>query len=288
MEKIKIFGERNTGTHFLARLIRANFRCQLLPGTLAEARRGYRDRIEEELAATISDDAKRMWVRQARLDQFFESNAWSTLGWKHSVPNVDLIVSHPDKEQILFVTVTKNPYAWILSLFRRPYESVASRRPDDLLSFICEPWVTGRRDNAPLVLPSPVELWNLKNEGYFRLARMVRVIRVRYETVLADPAAFLELFKGSLQRKNEHFLIPNDSAKRQDIGKKDLTYYRDYYLGELWRQELSPEHIQAINEFLDPNVVRDAGYEMLNSKAERERVPGIRDTSRGFQFSDPS
>jgi hypothetical protein len=263
MERVKIYGERNTGTNFLARLIRGNFRCQLVPGTLAEARPGYRERLEEELAATIADEAKRMWARQVRLDQFFEGNLWTTLGWKHCVPRVELVLSHPEKDDILFVTVTKNPYAWVLSLFRRPYGSVASRTPGDLLAFIREPWMTLGRENAPAILASPVELWNLKNDGYARLARAVKVVRVRYEDVLAEPAQLLGVLEESLERRRAEFVIPNESTKTADAGKKDLAYYRDYYLKERWREELSEDHVAAINEFLAPAIVRDAGYDII-------------------------
>ena len=155
---MKIYGERNTGTNFLTQLIRQNFVCEIVPGTLAEARPGYRDILEHEIETTIADAAKRILVRQIRLDEFFRGNRWTTLGWKHSVPPTETIRSHPDKSNILFVIVTKNPYAWALSLFRRPYENVALDRPHDLLSFITEPWLAGDRDNTPVILRSPVEL----------------------------------------------------------------------------------------------------------------------------------
>ena len=266
MDKVKIYGERNTGTNFVTRLIRRNFLCELYPGTLAEARPGYRESFEHELERMIPDECKRIIARQIRLDEFFNGNLWSTLGWKHCVPPTEIIHSHPDKENVLFIAVTKNPYAWVQSLYRRPYENVSLTRPADMYKFINEPWITGRRENTPAILDSPVELWNLKTEGYERLTNIATVVRIRYEDVLADPVQFLEKIGDHLERRKKKFELPIEAIKKDDIGKKDYDYYRDYYLNERWREELSNEHIRAINHFLTPVTVKRAGYKLLHAE----------------------
>ncbi len=266
MNKVKIYGERNTGTNFLTRLIRRNFFCELIPGTLAEAQPGYREIIEQELETKISDECKRVLARQIRMDEFFCGNLWTTLGWKHCVPSTTVIRSHPDRKRILFVTVTKNPYSWVLSLYRRPYENAAVHRPDDFCKFINEPWLTGSRENTPAILNSPVELWNLKTEGYERLKEIATVVHVRYEDVLAEPFQFLETIGEQLERRTNKFELPIEAIKKDDVGKKDYNYYRDYYLKERWREELSGEHIRAINHFLAPAVVKRAGYKLLQAE----------------------
>ena len=263
MNKLKIYGERNSGTNFLTRLIRHNFHCELIPGTLAEARPGYREIIEQELETRISDAGKRILARQIKLDDFFRGNLWSTMGWKHCVPPTELIHSHPDRDRTLFVTINKNPYAWLLSLFRRPYENTTLDRINDLSSFINEPWITGSRENSPLYLESPVELWNLKTEGYQRLANVAVTINVRYEDLLESPMQFLQKIEGYLERRTKKFELTMESTKIDDVGHKDFDYYRDYYLNEHWRKELGHEHIMAINRFLDPAIVERSGYETI-------------------------
>jgi hypothetical protein len=264
MDKVKIYGERNTGTNFLTRLIRRNFFCEVVPGTLAEAKPGYRDAIEEELAKNIADECKRMFARQSKLDSFFQGNLWDTLGWKHAVPPISAVQTHPERENILFITVTKNPYAWLLSLFKRPYDDVSLHQPDSLLDFINQPWFTGRRENTPALLDSPVELWNLKIAGYDQLKRVATVKSIRYEDVLADPFQLLQQVENHFERRSKKYELPVDAVKKQDTGKKDFEYYRDYYLNERWQDKLGSAEISAINRFLAPALVENAGYTMLS------------------------
>lgn len=263
MEKLKIYGERNSGTNFLTRLIRRNFHCEIIPGTLAEARPGYRESFELELERKISDAGKRILARQIKLDDFFRGNLWATLGWKHCVPPVDVIRSHPDRNNTLFVTIIKNPYSWLLSLFRRPYENTALERTADLGKFISEPWLAGDRENTPPYLESPVELWNLKTSGYMQLARTVESVNIRYEELLADPVSALKSLQGCLERRTRKFELAIESTKSADVGQKDFDYYRDYYLNERWKQDLGHDHIKMINSYLDPDIVEKSGYRLL-------------------------
>lgn len=263
-EYVKIYGERNSGTHFVHRLIRNNFHCQFVPGTLADATPGYREAFEDELARTVTDDAKRLWLRQVRMDEYFESNAWSTLGWKHAVPPLNTILGSPNVDCTLFVTVVKNPYSWALSLFRRPYEVIAINKPTSLKEFLNEVWPTVRRDNAPSILKSPIELWNYKTASYHELAKHTNTVNLRYEDTLADPLNSVNVLSDFLDRRSRDPVIESESAKEVDRGNKDLNYYRDYYLSERWRSDLTEADIALINEYLDPTTVRLAGYEMID------------------------
>lgn len=237
----------------------------MIPGTIADAEKpGFRDKIEEQLSASIADDCKRKLASSIRVDEYFIGNAWKTLGWKHCVPSLDMIASHPENQQVLFVTLTKNPYAWALSMYRRPYGNLCINKPANLGQFLAEPWITANRDNCPALLNSPIELWNLKTDGYRKLAKNHNVLSVRYEDVIDNTEIFLSIIEKYLDKKPKKFTILNKSAKQQDVGKKDLNYYRDYYLNERWRNELTPENIKTINKYLDPSIVKEAGYKMID------------------------
>lgn len=265
MNQVKIYGERNSGTHFITRLIQRNFKSQTIPGTLADAEKqsAYRDKFEEQLKLLIADESKRKLASSIKIDEYFAGNQWKTLGWKHSVPPLDIIAAHPENEKILFITLTKNPYAWALSMFRRPYGNFNLHNPDDLGQFLIEPWVTAKRDNCPSILNSPIELWNLKTDGYKQLAKQHTVLRIRYEDVIDNPENFLSNVAEYLEKKPKKFTFLNMSAKEDDVGKKDFDYYRDYYLNQKWQEKLTNEHIKTINHFLDPIIVQEAGYTML-------------------------
>ncbi|WP_300463366.1 inositol monophosphatase family protein [Desulfobacula sp.] len=266
MKLVKIYGERNSGTQFVTRLIRNNFLCEILPGTLADAEPGYRDRIEAKLKSTISDNCKRKLASSIKIDEYFCGNLWKTLGWKHCVPPLEVIGARPDNAQILFVTLTKNPYAWALSMFNRPYDNLCLQKNIDLASFVSEPWLTTERDNCPSILESPIELWNLKTDGYIQLAKSYSVICARYEDVIDDPKKFLSNVSRYIEKKSDEFYILNESAKKSDVGKKDFNYYRDYYLKQRWREQLSDEDIKIINHFLNPSILSQVGYVPIDSK----------------------
>lgn len=260
---VKIYGERNSGTNFIQRPVRQNFLCQWVPGTLADAYPGYRESFEDELKSSVSDEAKRNWLRQAKMDNYFSTNLWNTLGWKHSCPPIEVILSRPDRSDILFVTITKHPYAWALSFFRRPYENPGISVPERIGDFLSEPWPSVRRDNTAACLESPIELWNLKTASYSQLAKVAHVLRCRYEDVLAEPDSFLEAESKHLRKKKDQYEVLVDAAKQQDKGTKDFHNYRDYYLNERWREVLTSDDIKVINRFLDPSVVKEAGYDIL-------------------------
>ncbi len=269
MDKLKIYGERNSGTHFITRLIQRNFKCSTIPGTLADAEKfetvKYRHLLEVELKNSIQDEFKRKLADSIKVDEFFAGNQWLMLGWKHSVPPLETIATHPDRHQVLFVTVTKNPYAWALSMFRRPYGDFSLNKPDNFSHFLTEPWITAQRDNCPSLLNSPIELWNLKTNGYQQLALQgYHVLNIRYEDVINDSENFLISIEHYLERKPKKVFFLNHSTKKEDEGKKDFEYYQDYYLNQRWKDQLSEEDILTINHFLNPQIVERAGYQLID------------------------
>ena len=97
--KVKIFGERNTGTNYLTKLIENNFEVEILRGAISKG----------------SVFTFREWTK----DLFFKFSRSSNLGWKHSIIDLNLVLNH--KEKPIIITLTKNPYSFLLSLYNRPY-----------------------------------------------------------------------------------------------------------------------------------------------------------------------
>ena len=260
---LKVFGERNSGTQFTTQLIRKNYHCEVVPGTLHEATKGYRDEIEERVDKSISDPASRLWAVQALMDDYFAGNLWLTLGWKHAAPDVQTIAALPDLDNHIFVTITKNPYAWVLSMYRRPYEYLGLTQKKTLDEFIAEPWLTVRRENAPAIIQSPVELWSIKASAYQQLTGICDVLHVRYEDVISEPGEFLNRLSRKLVKRNPEFNLDIQGTKAGNE-HRGLEYYQDYYLNERWRDLLNDEQIRAINQYLNPVVVRACGYEIID------------------------
>jgi hypothetical protein len=186
------------------------------------------------------------------------------LGWKHTRVKPESELRRYDILQngICFVTVTKNPYSWLLSMHRRPYHRYYGEKPD-FHTFLRSPWKTVGRDNYESVLRDPVELWNIKNKSYLRL-KSLETANITSESVLADPKALIDRLSDSfsIPKSDNYFSNLDESTKEKS---KNFDYYRDYYLNERWKDELSDESISIINSRLDRNLVDYFGYELLDS-----------------------
>jgi len=256
---LKIYGERNTSTNYLAKLVRLNLDVSLLPETMPR----WLAKINKRLPAK---------------EPFRDFCHWWTysndLGWKHArVKSVDELRKYPivREGRVGFLTLTKNPYSWILSLFRNPYHLRSPRQPD-VESFLKTPWITVHRDGTARQLANPVELWNIKNASYIPL-RELGGMNLKTESLFVDPGQVVATIQQhfGVSRKSEDFVNFEDSTKvainRNEATKnagKDSNYYRDYYLQEKWRANLSAEAISLINQSVDRSLMAEFGYRLID------------------------
>jgi len=250
---LKIYGERNTGTNYLSQLVELNLDAELLPGSVP----GWMARLPKFIPG-----------KETLRDAWFRYSFSRNLGWKHTkVLSPADLSRQPRVADVRFVTLTKNPYSWLLSLYKRPY-SVWSPRAADFESFVTSPWRTFARDNSTTVLSSPVQLWNEKNASYIELEQNFPAIRLRYEDVLLNPSETIDQISERLKvRKiSDQFMNLEESTKRDASTFSD---YQQYYLREQWRTKLSTTAISRINELLDENLVRFYGYSLLTPAADK-------------------
>lgn len=243
--RVKVYGERNSGTNYLSQLMARNFDVRVMPGVTP--RRWLKQ-------YGTGEDAK---------DRFFSEQYARNLGWKHAMAPTrrQLESLGVPTSQLVFVTVTKNPYSWLLSLFKRPYH--ATRRATTFGELINSPWEPLGRENCVGEFQTPMELWNCKNRSYVSLYEAnLRAINLRYEDILIDPLAVLQRLHeaASLPLKGTEFVNVTTSTKD---ARKDFQYYQDYYLNERWRERLAAADVETINQHLDRRLVRYFSYELL-------------------------
>lgn len=246
---IKIYGERNTGTNYLHELVVSNLDVELLPGSVPVSVLKYRRYLPK---TEFYDEIIR--------DLYFFLSFRRNLGWKHSLvkPVEQLVKYKITQENLSFITVTKNPYSWLLSLFEHPYHQHWGFNPN-FDSFLLLPWCTVRRENSPKKFKNPIEMWNIKNRAYLQLKSKFPTIDLTYESLLLDPEQEVMRIKErfSLTLKIQHFHNIEKSTKGE---QKDFRYYQRYYLEERWRDNLSSKSIQTINEYLDFSLMEHFGY----------------------------
>jgi len=96
--RVKIYGERNTGTSYLEALLVRNLAVDCLRGGVPRSIRRF----------FANSERARDW--------YFHATYRSNLGWKHAcVPTESqLAIARTNSTDVLFLTLTKNPYAWLL------------------------------------------------------------------------------------------------------------------------------------------------------------------------------
>jgi hypothetical protein len=250
---VKIYGERNTGTNFLGDLIVANLQAKQLrgvpPGVLNYFIRNYPHLPYRELLQNIYHGVA------------FKGH----LGWKHSVaPSAEkLRAARVVERNVKFITLNKNPYSWLLSLYDKPYNyyAVWEDKPD-FETFITSPTPAIPREHAPGGFSNPVEMWNQKSRSYLRLKSAFSTLNLRYEDLLKSPQETLEEVRTTFNLKPRRAVFKNreESTKEKD---KNFSYYKNYYLGEEWKKALSPSAIRLISERLDPEMMSECRYEIL-------------------------
>ncbi len=249
MKKLKIYGERNTGTNYFIKLVDAHLSIPLYDGNSPTKKiAGY----------TVPTGSN---VFQ---NTYFGLTWNKNLGWKHSLVKVDKLARHRDIDDTYFCTLSKNPYSFLLSLHKRPYHYKGDRsKPFE--EFLKEPWEVQSRDNAnQKFYKNPIELWNKKTESYIHLKNTFqdRVINLKYEDLIADPEKILADIGQQYQIDHKQpFANLTASTKRSE---KTYYDYKDYYLKEKWRKKLSREAIGWINSQLDTEVMNYFGYDFID------------------------
>lgn len=245
---IKVYGERNTNTNYLSKLIQLNLNLIEVPGIAPD--------IVRKLQRALPGNEL---VR----DVYFRLSYERNLGWKHACvrPQVELDRCGLVTSDLMFLTITKNPYSWLLSLHRNPYHQYYESKPR-FEDFLQREWKTVGRDSLKRdSVSSPVELWNLKNRSYLGLDP-ARTVFSTTEGIFVDPEAIIREISSRFHVERKQARFENYERSTKD-SSKDSAYYRDYYLRERWRDELSAEAIAIINERVDRDLMAHFGYQLL-------------------------
>lgn len=243
MKKLKLFGERNSGTNYLDKLIHLNLEAEVLKGVVPNLK-----------FFTLFEFSKTI---------YFKYTAKNNLGWKHAKVNVEALKAYNHFEKVCFVTITKNPYTFLLSLMKKPYHRKGDK-PKSFLEFLESNWHLTKRENiSKSFVKNPIELWNMKNGSYKKLKEVYpnKTLNIKYEALLKDPKIVIDEIGRffNLQMKQD-FVNYTSSTKPTS---KTFGDYQKYYLQEEWKEDLSQEEITLINQHLDDAVVQFFKYQKL-------------------------
>lgn len=106
---IKIYGERNTGTNYLEQLLEKHI--SLLP-------KEQKEKVSLAISPKLFFSKEKL--TQAEIENF---------GWKHRCIDKEFLHACGfERKTGLVLTLTKNPYSWLLSLHKRPYAPIHLRQ----------------------------------------------------------------------------------------------------------------------------------------------------------------
>ena len=256
---LKIYGERNTGTNYLEQLMLRNFDANILLGRAPD------HHIQAYLSRAIKliSEPRGVAYRHAWRDRYLVESFDKQLGWKHMCPSPERL--GPSRlANVKYVMVVKNPYSWALSLFRRPYHVGGRDSSFDMFLERKMP-VMPELENIGTDEITPIEVWNRKVTGYLRLREEAhRSIIVRYEDLLADEMQILCQIAKKLGIRVRKELRPIKHGVKKHDAHIDRHYYQNYYISQMWRKKLTPQHILKINSRLDRNLLKELDYDILD------------------------
>lgn len=153
---------------------------------------------------------------------------------------------------------TKNPYAWILSLWRKPHGPRNFRKRYDRMTlgtFLRAPWKEW---------PNALQRYNYIYGKYweFFLTSDVKPLILRSEDLQRDPKNMMEALAGHFDLEMGPFR--NIAREVNSAGQLGKPFKRtQYYLTEGWKNDLTLNQAKYITDQIDSSIWPRFGYDPL-------------------------
>lgn len=250
--RVKIFGERHTGTNYLQSVLSQDHRVTCIRGV---------SKLAPWICRDTTSSSWRSALRESVANVDFTLTQRRNFGWKHREIEPDLVELLRTKPEVKVICMTKDPYAWVASMLRHPYH-VKPSVSSSLQFLLEEEWCTQKRESKKRSYPSLIDLWNTKNESYLTISQELPVFLVRYEDLLVnfeskaqDLASFLGLEE--FDWRQIEISTKNDGRSYEEI--------REYYLNRVYLESLSSKDVALINSRLNFDLVRKFNYQKVFS-----------------------
>ena len=262
LSQVKVFGERNTGTNFLNKLLSVNTNLQVLSSgnnSLPRAKLQVIDQSAVSLGHTT--DQLSSQVRQFLLERFIDEQRRleypDNYGWKHARVVLSDLEMSPYKNSTLFIFLIRNPWRFVSALYRRPY-NLFPISYSNLSSFVDSPFLANERDRMPnLLINNPVELWNEKVKSYLYCSDILEnSIVCYYENLVTSLDEFIDAIR-PVCSVSSNIRIPINSTKKDD---KTFNDYRQEVLAYDPVSELGEEVYLKILKKIDLSILAQTIY----------------------------
>lgn len=253
--RVKVFGERGSGTNFLSRAIHANFTVEML--VHADPRK-HPD--VQPLIGVKAAERRKGEIGERIEDYLHELTLHDRGGWKHACLTDRLFDVLEHLEETLIICTVRHPALWLESLHRSPFSGFL-QEDMDFDTFLATPWITRPRDELPdLMLESPVLLWRRKTESYLRYAQSRPNVKiVRHEDLLKNFSGVMDLFEPFLERRRKTWGIPKNYGRSWGDETRDYWTIREE-LPEDPYSVLTPDQAAHVRAQIGSKLLERFGY----------------------------
>lgn len=194
-------------------------------------------------------------------------------GWKHGHYCAPWTLGR----EVHVLTIAKNPYAWLFSLFR--YWKTGNTGPDlsntSFDEFVRNKAVFEEAAGTPFLLraANPVQHWNDMNFHWLSIHMNEKLsFVIPYESFLSNPKEVIVNICGALglSLKEEKFV--DCDKKCEPAGEttklsKDQWEDKQYYVDERYMKQYTQDLLDFVNDELDISVMQTIGYRLVTNLA---------------------
>jgi len=174
------------------------------------------------------------------------STGYRFLGWKHRRAPRDCEWQKVNVEQILFIFMVRNPYDWVLSMFRDPY----SYNQPELGNMSLAEFVSHPIEDYENV----IQMWNEKNSGFIRMCFEVpHSFIARQEDLLINQHSIYDKLKEFLPAKEVFFPNERYVNGRGEIDKLLLSMQEE-------QADIPQSVIELIDSCIDNEIMAFLDY----------------------------
>ena len=188
-------------------------------------------------------------------------------GWKHGHYCAPWTLGR----EVHVVTATKNPYAWLVSLYN--YWKVSLTGPDltdiSFDQFVKRPVAFEEASGTPYLLRgcNPVQYWNDMNFHWMSIRMNTKKnLIVPYEALLENADKIMQILseQWGIQRKQFYNCqnVCEPGQEKAKVADREWTD-KEYYMKKKYFGMFSAESIKFVNDELDDSIVKHLGYELF-------------------------
>ena len=253
--RVKVMGERATGTNFLAKLVYANFDVEML------VHMDPKEHPELQPLRRIPHTESAKGALAERIADYLHNDTMKERGgWKHACLTEKQFETIEDPDNVLFLCITRHPAMWVQSFCREPFSSFMVD-PESLEAFVQMPWVTRPRDElSKLLLPGPAFLWRLKLASYLKhAAKRPNVKVIRHEDILLNPAGVLDLIGTLMPARRETWGMPRGYARDWGEDERGFDQIKNELPDDPW-STISDEVEDTLRKQIGPKLLEVMRY----------------------------